>query len=137
MGSGLSDGPPDGLALVAAEVVEDDDVTGVERWDQGLLDLGPEPVAVDRAVKHHRGLDPVVAQGGDEGQRGPAAVRDLGHEPFAATGATVGAGHVGLGLGLVDEDQAARINPVLVSLPSRPLAGHVRSVLLGCVQALF
>ena len=77
--------------------------------------------AVDRSVQYHR-VDPIVAQGGDEDHRRPPAA---------------GAGHVGLGPGLVDEHQSARVNPVLVSLPSRPLASHVGSILFGGVQALF
>jgi hypothetical protein len=64
-------------------------------------------------------------------------VRDLVHQPLASGAAAVGSGHVGLGPGLVDEDQAARIKPGLMAPPPRPLAGHVRPILLGGVQAFF
>jgi hypothetical protein len=49
----------------------------------------------------------------------------------------VGPGHVGLGPGLVDEDQPARIKLSLVALPPRSLARHVWPILLGRVQAFF
>jgi hypothetical protein len=45
--------------------------------------------------------------------------------------------HIGLGPGLVDEDQASRINPTLIGLPLRPPARDVRAILLGGVQAFF
>ena len=47
MGVGAADGVADGLALMAAEIVEDDKVAGLERWDQELLGPGPEAMAVD------------------------------------------------------------------------------------------
>jgi hypothetical protein len=72
-------------------------------------------------------------QGRQEGQGAPAAVRHLGDQPGAASAAPVTPGHIGLGPGLVDKDQARGIKPVLVSLPS----GHVGAILLGGVQAFF
>ena len=50
---------------------------------------------------------------------------------------TMGAGHVGLGPGLVDENQAAGINAALVTLPPRALSRYVGSLLLGGVQCFF
>jgi len=47
------------------------------------------------------------------------------------------AGHVGLGPGLVDEDQTGRIELALMALPALPLARDVGPVLLGRVQAFF
>lgn len=137
MGASLSQGLTHGLALMTAKVVHDDDVAGRQGGDQDLLDIGQEPLAVDRSVQDEGGGDLVAAQGGQEGHGFPVAVRDLGHQPLAAGATAVGAGHVGLGPGLVDEDQAARIKPGLMALPARPLPGHVRTVLLGAEQAFF
>jgi hypothetical protein len=61
----------------------------------------------------------------------------LGDQTLAALTAAVLAGHVGLGPGLVDEDQAARIKAPLVLLPSGAPAGDVGAVLLGGEQAFF
>jgi hypothetical protein len=49
----------------------------------------------------------------------------------------MGAGHVGLGPGLVDEDQACRIDAALMAAPALALGGDVRPMLLGGVQAFF
>jgi len=45
--------------------------------------------------------------------------------------------HFGFGSGLVDEDQAPRVNAALVLLPLSPPAGHVGPILLGGVRAFF
>ena len=34
--------------FVTAQIIQDDDVTGLQRWQQELLDMGPEALAVDR-----------------------------------------------------------------------------------------
>jgi hypothetical protein len=39
---------------VAPEVVHHDNVTRRESWHENLLDISPEPKAVDRAVEHKR-----------------------------------------------------------------------------------
>jgi hypothetical protein len=49
----------------------------------------------------------------------------------------VATGHVGLGPGLIDEDQAPRIKPTLILLPLQAAAGDVGPVLLAGVQAFF
>ena len=72
---GLADRSADGLALVAAEVVEDDEVAGPERRHQVLLDLGLEGALVDRPVEHARCAQPVPTQASQQGQSAPAAMR--------------------------------------------------------------
>ncbi len=126
-----------GFALVAAEVVHDRHIAARQRRDQQLLDVGLEPRAVDRTVEDEGGVDPVAAQGGQEGHGLPVALRDPVDQALAARAATMGADHVGLGPGLVDEDQAAGIKPRLVTFPALAFAGHVRPVLPGGVQVVF
>ncbi|OPY95441.1 hypothetical protein A5906_08370 [Bradyrhizobium sacchari] len=75
--SGGANGAPDGLSFVTAGVADDDNVAGLERWHQHLLDLGQEAFAVDRSVDHALSVDPVVAQRSKEGQRPPAAMWSL------------------------------------------------------------
>ena len=45
--------------------------------------------------------------------------------------------HVGLGPGLVDEDQARRIDPILILYPLRPPARDVGTVALASHHAFF
>jgi len=92
---------------MAAEIVDDDDVTGLERGHQNLFDVSQEAFTVDRAIDHARSFDPVMAQGGEECQRPPeecqrppAAMWRFGDQSFSSRCATVGARHIGLGPGL-------------------------------------
>ena len=55
------------------------------------------------------------------------AVGGASRQALAAQAAAMAADHVGLGPGLVDEDQALRIETMLVGLPAPPRRGHVRS----------
>src|SRR5258707_3098032 len=118
---------PHDFTFVAAEIVHDDDVTGLQGREQNLLDVNCEALTVDRAIENPWGLDPIVAQCGQEGCGLPMAVRDFGCEPGAARRPAPQGGHVGLGPGLIDEDQTLRINLALILLPLRAPAGDVRT----------
>ena len=122
---------------MTAEVVDDDDVAGLERGHQHLFDIGQEAFAVDRPIDHTGSVETVVAQRSKEGQRPPAAMWSLGNQPLATSSAAMGARNVGFGPGLVDEDQAGRIKPPLILSPLRPPPGDVGTILLAGVQAFF
>jgi hypothetical protein len=98
---------------------------------------GEKADAVDRSVDDAGRLDPVATQGGQKGQRAPAAVRHLGDQPGAASATPMAAGHIGLGPGLVDEDQALGVKPALVLPPPDASPGDVGTVLFAGVQAFF
>ena len=69
-----TDGPDrgaDGLTFVAAEIVENDDVPWLQRGDEDLLDIEAEQLAVDRTIDNLWRLDPVMAQGSEEGHPSP------------------------------------------------------------------
>src|ERR1700704_5740693 len=55
-GSGGPDGAAHRLALMATEIVEDDDVARLQRWNQNLIDIGPEALAVDWTIENPWGL---------------------------------------------------------------------------------
>src|SRR5271165_63187 len=132
-----ADRRPDGFSFVGAEVVEDHDVAWLEGRDQELLDISSEALAVDRAVEQAGRVDPIVAQGGEEGRGLPVAVRDLVDEPLSLPSPTAEAGHVGLGPCLVDEDEARRVDQTLIEPPALPVAADVRPVLLARHEGLF
>jgi len=98
-----------GCRLVAAEIVQNDDVAGLERRHQLLLDIGPEAFAVDRTIEDARGREPIAAQGAEEGQRAPVAVRCEPPQAFSLRPPAAQRGHAGLDPGLVDEDKAPGI----------------------------
>ena len=135
--SGTLDDLPDRVALVAAEVVHDDNVAGVEASEQDLLDIALEALAVDRPVKHARCRDPVASKGSQERHGLPVAMRDVGHQPLPFQAPAPDGGHVGLGPGFVDKDQPRRINPALVFLPPAAASGDVRSFLFAGVVCFF
>jgi len=72
------------LSLVRSQLVERDDVVGLEGRDQDLLDLGAKALAVDRTVEQAGRLDAGVAQGGEKGRGVPMPMPDRVDEPLAA-----------------------------------------------------
>jgi hypothetical protein len=65
-GTGCADGLSHRVSLVAAEVVEHDDVAWLQGWDQHLRHPGVEGLAIDGTVEHAWRIDPIAPQGGDE-----------------------------------------------------------------------
>ena len=112
------DGLEAGFSFVRSQIIKDDDVVGLEGWDQELLDVGEKALAVDGAVEETRRFNTIAAQCGQEGRRLPVAVRRFCDEALAARGPAVEAGHVGPGPGLVDEHQARRIDALLMASPA-------------------
>ena len=137
MRAGVSNGTVDGLAFVAAEVVEDDDVAGPKDRDEKLGHPCEEDRTVDRTVDDAGRDDAVATQPGQEGHRRPAAVRDTSDEALTAQCAAVRAGHVGLRPGLVDKDQTVGVDASLMPLPAGALTSDVGSRLLGGAQSFF
>jgi len=93
------DRSPDGGLLVAGQVIEDDNVACAKRWTELLLDPLRErraidrlieDEAIDRLIEDEGRVDPVAAQGGDEGHRLPVTIRHFGMEPLTFFGAHPG-----------------------------------------------
>ena len=106
MGSGFADQIADEFIFVAAQIVHDDDVTWLDRWQQNLLNIVLEAVAVDGPPDGERGCHAVEAQGSNEYYGCPAACSHLCHEGFAFLKPTPESGHVCLDPCFVDEDEA-------------------------------
>ena len=134
-----------GQAFVAAEVVGDDDVSGCQRRGQDLFDIGSECLTVDRAIEDAGSVDPVSAQGRDEGQGAPVAVRGTTGQALAERPPAAQGGHVGFHPGpapdlirsLVDEDKPLRVNPPLMPSPARAFRGDLRALDLAGQHAFF
>ena len=136
-GSGIFDGIADGLALVGSEIVHDDDVAGLEGWNQRLVDIGAETFAVDRAVEDTGCGEPVASKRTEECQSAPAAARGEAPQSGAFRPPTAQRCHVGSDPGLIDEDQPVRIEAALPGLPAPPSAGDVSSAALNRNQRFF
>src|ERR1700741_2064526 len=123
--------------LVARQVVHDDDIAAPQLGCEDLGHIGFEPFAIDGPVEHHRGDHPGQAEARD--QRGCLAMPVWkAHAQALASGATaVAAGHVGRRPGLVDEDQARRIEVELAIEPGPALPQDGGPILLDRVPGLF
>lgn len=110
----------DGAALMAAEIVHDDQIARLERGREHLLDIGFERLGVDRAVEEPWRFDPVAAKRRDEGHRLPMAVGNTGHKPFSSRRPAAERLHIGFRPGLIDEDQTLGLDLVLPLFPLRP-----------------
>ncbi len=137
MGACRANGGSNGLTLVAAQVIDDDNVAGFEGGNEKLLHIGGEADGVDGTIEDRRGVDPVMAKSGQEGHGFPMPVRRFGFEPLSPAAPSVGPRHVGLGPGLVDKDQASGIDLSLIALPALAPPRHVRPVLLAGQHAFF
>ena len=137
MSAGGSNGLSYSLAFVAAEIVEDDDVSGFERRHEELLDIGEEPLAVDRSVEDARRVDAFDPERSEEGQRPPVTVRGLADQTLATPRPAPQRRHVGLDPGLVDEHQTMRVDGSLARPPSATATGDIGPVLLTGVCGFF
>ena len=126
------------LAPAGASIhVHDHDVVRRERRDENLIDIGLEPLAVDRPVENHRRRHAVAAQTADEGRRLPMSVRNARAQPLAFLFAPAFARHVGRGPGLIDEDEPFRIEIELALEPGLAPRLYVRAVLFARMGGLF
>jgi hypothetical protein len=78
-----------------------------------------------------------MPQGGKEGHGRPTTMRHLGRQALALRAPTTQRRHVGLGPGLVDEDEAGRIDAILVGHLLLAPTRYVRTVPLAGNQRLF
>ena len=137
LGASGADGPANGLSLMAAEIVHDDDVTWPQGRDEKLLNVDLELLTVDRAVEEPGGVNAIMTECGKKGHGLPVTVGNLGPEPAAPRCPSPERRHVGLGPGLVKEDQAAGLNPVLMGRPLRAPARDVGTILFAGEHGFF
>jgi len=123
--------------FVAAQIVHHHNVACPQGRNQELLHPGEETLCVDRTIQDARRGDAVTSQSSHEGECLARAVWHFVDQTLPSGAAAMHAGHVGLRPGLVDEDQAARINLALPLLPLAPSPGDVSTILLTGAQAFF
>ena len=123
--------------LMGAEVVHDDEVAGPEGGQQNLTEVGFEVGPGEGAVDNHRGAEAGEAEAAEEGGRFPVTVRDGIDHPLADRSPAIEAGHRRRAEGLVEEDEATRVDPRLDDLPFRPFEDDVRPVAFGGPEGLF
>ena len=123
--------------LVAAQIVEQDDVVRPQLRRQHLLDISAEALAVDGAIKDTRCGDPAAAQTGHQGGDFPMSVRHRRQQPQPARRPAIASRHIGGGPSLVDKDQVVGIERGLATDESAALLGYVGAILLGGSKGSF
>ena len=127
----------DPIYLVAAEVVEDDDVSWLECWAQELFDPGQEQFTVHGPVDDHGSGQSVAAQASNKGRRLPIAEGCRTDASAALGGTTITSRHVGRGPGFIDKYQLFDVHRRLRFTPCPPRRLHVLTFLLAGVQGFF
>jgi len=102
-----------GRAFMGGQIVQDDEVAGLEGRGQLGFDVSLEDAPIHRRIDDEWRGERATAQAGDEGLRLPMAERDLGKKPLAFGATAAQAGHLGGGSSLVEEDQPMRLKPHL------------------------
>ena len=125
------------LYFVRRQIIHNNDIATLERWDKKLPHPFDKREPVHCSFHHKRRHHAVVAQSGDERDRLPMSMRRIADQPHATRAAASQPHHVGAGGSLVDKDQPRRIKQTLLAYPTPACTHHVRSLLLGGVQAFF
>lgn len=124
--------------LVGWQVVHDDDVVGLQHWDQGFGDIAAKARAVPGAVQQRGRAQPARAQGGRDGRGLVVAKRGCKPAALAARRPAIAARHVGGSRGLIQEHQPVRIELGLRLEPRLARHPYVFALLLSCERrALF
>ena len=137
LGPGGANEPADGFALVTAKIVNDHDVARAERRDEDLFDIDLEGLTIDRPLEEPWRINPIVPQRSQEGGCIPTAVGHFGFHSSAARPPCAQRRHIGLGPSLIDEDQALRVNSILVLDPLGAPACDVGTIALAGRHAFF
>ena len=119
------------------EIVADDEVAAAQCGGEEFLHVGQEHGPVHRAIEEQRRGEAVVAQGGDEGEGAPVAVRHMAQAPLGTPGPPVEPRHLGVEARFIKEDEAADRPPWLPALPLLAGQHDVGPALLRGVQRFF
>ena len=131
------DGGADLRLFMDREVIEHHDVTGAQRRDQDLFDIGTEGRIVDRSIKHRRRAQPLEPQRGDHRVRLPMATRGVIVQPDAARAAAVPSQQIGCHATFIEKHILAHVAQRLPRLPVSPGRGDIRASLLVGVYGFF
>ena len=114
-----------------------DDIVLPQDRDDELLDIGAKARPIHRSVEHTRRGDLPDTQRGDECRGLPVSPWHAGYQALAARAAAIAARHVGRCAGLVDENQAFRVQLALAGTPLVTRLGHIWPVLFRGSLRLF
>src|SRR6476646_49335 len=123
--------------LVEGHVIDHHDVPTLEGWDQTLLYVRQECVAIHGPFNQHRSHDAGLTQASDKRHCLPVPHGRVRHQALSARAPTVKAHHVGGDCCLIDKYEAGSIKPALLADPASTRASHLGSLALCRLQAFF
>lgn len=125
------------FAPVAAEIIQDDDIARSKDGQKDFLDIGAKAHAIDRPLDEPWRINPVMAQGRQEGHGLPAAVGNLGVKSAPARRPSPQGRHIGPRPGLVDEDQPLSFDAALIFCPLGSPPRDLGSIAFASRHAFF
>ena len=123
--------------LVAAKIVHDDDVAGLQNWREDLVHIGLKRLAIDRTIKDERRDHAAQPQTRNKCRGFPMSMGDAGPQALAFGSAAACAGHIGRAPGFVDEDEAGRIEIELAFKPCLAPLQDIGTAVFAGVRSLF
>ena len=128
------------IALMAGQVVENDDIARSQRRRELRLDVDLEDLLGHWAVDDPGRCQPVAAQPGNKGLGLPMPKRRTSPEPLATKGSTAQSGHLRRGRRFIYEDQPVRLIAHLrlaAQPPPAPRFAHVIASAFRCQKLFF
>ena len=122
------------------QIVEDDDIALGQGGRQLGLDPGIEDLPVHGLIDDEGCGQAIAAQPGDEGLYLPVSERRLGSQPVTFEAATAWPRHLGIGAGLIHEDQSIRLTShprLALGDPFGAGGMNVRAILFRRQQCFF
>jgi len=131
------DQPLDAVDVMGGEVVGDDDVAGLERGDEDLVDVGEKAVAVHGAIDDARRGEARDPQARDKGARLPARHRRVVTDADPARAAAIAPQQIRRDARFIEEDQACRVQRRRGPLPLFAGRGDVGPIVFGRAHRFF
>jgi len=121
LGAVCLDGGFGPVTVMDLEIVHDHDLVRLQCRSQPMDDVAVECGPVDRLIKEQAGAKPSDGQGGDQRPVPPAPAWHVAVGSVPAWSAAMGPGHPEVAAGLVDPDEAVRLDLTGLRPPGRPL----------------
>ena len=124
-------------ALLAGQVVRDDDIALAQFRDENLCDIGLEGLAVDRPIEYPLRDEATQGQGANEGHCFPLPMRHAHLQSFTARTTAMAPRHIRRSPCFVNENEARRIEARLLLARGLALRHDIRAILFGGERSLF
>lgn len=137
MSTRLTDGPSHGLAFMAAEIIDDDNVAGLQCWNEHFCNVEEKALAIDGTIDEPGRFDAIMPKRCQERQSVPMAIGGFGRQAPSFWRPTAQRRHIGFGPSLVDEDEAGRFNARLIAHPLSAPSFDVGAILFAWQKRFF